>query len=345
MQENREKCMELANRIYDLDAEVYSCVGSALGRTFTGNRESTVQNLCSLMLARPGGHLLRSELALISNMARTIRDKEKRAQMMAEYDAVLKEIETLPDSFGKVDIMDLSRAELNPTARKKLSEKDPLVICISRTQGSAGNDIGFELADDLHINYYDVEIFNQVLNRLEVEKGSVGDAEADHFENFDKYRKTSFSLKKWMREFNRYHGLPRQDAVFFNMSDLICSLARTEDCVIMGRCADSILTNNHIPHLSIFISAPFSLRVRRIMASKNMDLRHASRFLKQMDRQHQKYYDFYTYGRWGRPENYDLCINSANYGIRETVDLIERMIGRQKKAGGGDAQKEKKILD
>ena len=337
MQENREKCMELANRIYDLDAEVYSCVGSALGRTFTGNRESTVQNLCSLMLARPGGHLLRSELALISNMARTIRDKEKRAQMMAEYDAILKEIEALPDSFGKVDIMDLSRAELNPTARKKLSEKDPLVICISRTQGSAGNDIGFELADDLHINYYDVEIFNQVLSRLEVEKGSVGDAEADHFENFDKYRKTSFSLKKWMREFNRYHGLPRQDAVFFNMSDLICSLARTEDCVIMGRCADSILTNNHIPHLSIFISAPFSLRVRRIMASKNMDLRHASRFLKQMDRQHQKYYDFYTYGRWGRPENYDLCINSANYGIRETVDLIERMIGRQKKAGGGDA--------
>ena len=337
--------MELANRIYDLDAEVYSCVGSALGRTFTGNRESTVQNLCSLMLARPGGHLLRSELALISNMARTIRDKEKRAQMMAEYDAILKEIEALPDSFGKVDIMDLSRAELNPTARKKLSEKDPLVICISRTQGSAGNDIGFELADDLHINYYDVEIFNQVLNRLEVEKGSVGDAEADHFENFDKYRKTSFSLKKWMREFNRYHGLPRQDAVFFNMSDLICSLARTEDCVIMGRCADSILTNNHIPHLSIFISAPFSLRVRRIMASKNMDLRHASRFLKQMDRQHQKYYDFYTYGRWGRPENYDLCINSANYGIRETVDLIERMIGRQKKAESGDAQKEKEILD
>ena len=345
MQENREKCMELANRIYDLDAEVYSCVGSALGRTFTGNRESTVQNLCSLMLARPGGHLLRSELALISNMARTIRDKGKRAQMMAKYDAILKEIETLPDSFGKVDIMDLSRAELNPTARKKLSEKDPLVICISRTQGSAGNDIGFELADDLHINYYDVEIFNQVLNRLEVEKGSVGDAEADHFENFDKYRKTSFSLKKWMREFNRYHGLPRQDAVFFNMSDLICSLARTEDCVIMGRCADSILTNNHIPHLSIFISAPFSLRVRRIMVSKNMDLRHASRFLKQMDRQHQKYYDFYTYGRWGRPENYDLCINSANYGIRETVDLIERMIGRQKKAESGNAQKEKEILD
>ena len=30
MQENQEKCTELANRIYDLDAEVYKCVGSAL---------------------------------------------------------------------------------------------------------------------------------------------------------------------------------------------------------------------------------------------------------------------------------------------------------------------------
>ena len=337
MQENREKCMELANRVYDLDGEVYSCVGSSLGRTFTGNRESTVQNLCGLMLTRPGGHLLRSELALISNMARTIKDKEKRAQMMAEYDALLKEIEALPDSFGKVDIVDLSRVELNLTARKKLSEKDPLVICISRTQGSAGNDIGFELADDLHINYYDVEIFNQVLNRMEVEKGSVGDAETEHFEEFDKYRKSRFNLKKWLHEFDRYHGLSKQDAVFFNMSDLICDLARTEDCVIMGRCADSILTNNHIPHLSIFISAPFPLRVQRIMASKNMDLRHASRFLKQMDRQHQKYYDFYTYGRWGHPENYDLCINSANYGIRETIDLIERLIDTPGKTGNEGA--------
>ena len=118
MQENREKCMELANRIYDLDAEVYSCVGSALGRTFTGNRESTVQNLCSLMLARPGGHLLRSELALISNMARTIRDKGKRAQMMAKYDAILKEGAGFLDmvGVGRVDLsssMGLTRADIN----------------------------------------------------------------------------------------------------------------------------------------------------------------------------------------------------------------------------------------
>ena len=87
-----------------------------------------------------------------------------------------------------------------------------------------------------------------------------------------------FSTK--LKELNRYHGLSKQDAVFFNMSDLICELARTEDCLIMGRCADAILKNNHIPHISIFISAPFQVRTQHVMDVRNMDMKQAVRFLK-----------------------------------------------------------------
>ena len=87
MQENEKKYMELANRIYDLDAEVYDSVGSSLGRTFTGDRENTIRNLCTLMMTKPDGQLLRSELALIS------KDKKKRDLMISEYDNILKQIE------------------------------------------------------------------------------------------------------------------------------------------------------------------------------------------------------------------------------------------------------------
>ncbi len=59
------------------------------------------------------------------------------------------------------------------------------------------------------------------------------------------------SLKDHIKYFSRYHGLNRQDAVFFNQSDLICDMAKKEDFIIMGRCADAILTNNGIPHISI----------------------------------------------------------------------------------------------
>ena len=41
MQDNQEKCKELAIRIYNLDEEVYKCVGSSLGRTFTNNYPSS----------------------------------------------------------------------------------------------------------------------------------------------------------------------------------------------------------------------------------------------------------------------------------------------------------------
>ena len=285
MANNKDMYIELANRIYDLDGEVYKCVGSSLGRTFTGSRENTIRALSMLMYTKPDGHLLRSELALISNMA-------------AHWDEV--------------------------------DENAHLVICISRTQGSAGNDIGFELADKLHINYYDSEIFEQVLKRQEEEKFHIKEKEC--FTEFDKYGKKRETLKSKLRNMYRYHGLNREDAVFFNMSDLICNLARTEDCIIVGRCADIILRNNYIPHISLFISAPFEVRLQYMMNVREMDQKTAVKFLKKMDRQHKKYYEFYTSEKWGTPENYDLCINSANYGIKETIEIIERLIINRKKA-------------
>ena len=51
MQDNniREKCRELATRLYELDGEVYESVGSSLGRTFTGDREGTIRNYIAHM--------------------------------------------------------------------------------------------------------------------------------------------------------------------------------------------------------------------------------------------------------------------------------------------------------
>ena len=92
--------------------------------------------------------------------------------------------------------------------------------------------------------------------------------------------KNEKTLKSKLRNMYRYHGLNREDAVFFNMSDLICNLARTEDCIIVGRCADIILRNNYIPHISLFISAPFEVRLHYMMNVREMDQKTAVKFLK-----------------------------------------------------------------
>lgn len=65
MENNIETSRALATRIYDLDSEVYRLVGSSLGRTFTGDKETSIRNLTTLISTHPQGHLLRSEIALI----------------------------------------------------------------------------------------------------------------------------------------------------------------------------------------------------------------------------------------------------------------------------------------
>ena len=331
MKEDGKNLTELAGRIYDLDTEVYQVLGSGLGRVFSGSREARVREMVHYMTAQPDGHVLRSEIALIGNMARTISDKQERSRLMREYDAILKQVEALPNSFGAGDILDEGLASLNSSAHLsgRFGEGNHLIICIGRTYGSAGTDIGFALADALKINYYDTEIFTEVLERLEADKEDVLDrASFAHKQNLNQtpegVKERSFREK--LREFNRYHGLPKEDAVFFNQSDLLRAMAKKEDVIIMGRCADVILTNQRIPHISIFINAPFELRARRVMETDELSYKNACKLLHQLDRRHRKYYQFYSGRQWGNSVNYDLCINSASYGIEGSVQLIRRII-------------------
>ncbi|MGN0371911.1 MAG: AAA family ATPase [Enterocloster sp.] len=342
MEYTDENLRELAERIYDLDAEVYTQLGSSLGRVYNRDRERCVDEIVRLMHARDQAHTLRSELALISNMARTIKDKETRQMIMREYNKILQEVISLPTSFATGDIMDREMAKLNAlNLKNRFSENDHLIICISRAYGCGGSAIGFSLADSFKMNYYDVEIFNEVLKRLEAEKDTVEDkagfpykkGEDEQSRSAYAYTEPAFlpvkklTLKEHLREFSRYHGLAKKDAVFFNQSDLICDMAKKEDFIVMGRCADVILTNNHIPHISIYITAPFEQRMRRVMKlNRDMSEKRVRRLLKRMDHEHMKYYKFYTGRRWGSAANYDLCINSASYGIEGAVDLIRRMV-------------------
>jgi len=208
MENKKEKCSKLAARIYELDARVYKASGSDLGRTLSGSRKNTVENLTLLIMSNPQGHLLRSEIALIGNMARSIRDKEVRRNLLIEYNEILEEIAALPKSFGTVDIVDkdLGGYEFLHIERKNFSEEDHLIICISRSHGSAGTDIGFALAESLHINYYDEAVLNQILEKQDIKDFGPDAAK--------------------LGTFSRYHGLSRQDALFFRQSALICDLAK-----------------------------------------------------------------------------------------------------------------------
>ena len=162
---------QLAGQIYDLDEKVVETLGSSLGRVFNHDRERCIANMVHAMEERPDEHIVRSEVALIGNMARTIQDRQARREIMSEYDDIMHKLVRISRGFSNASILDRKRARLNSmTLGNRFRDKNHLIICISRTYGSGGNNIGFGLADALKINYYDAEIFNSVLKRLEAEQ-------------------------------------------------------------------------------------------------------------------------------------------------------------------------------
>ena len=87
-----------------------------------------------------------------------------------------------------------------------------------------------------------------------------------------------------------------------------------------------ILENQGIPAFSVYIGAPFEARIRRKMMIEKLSEEEAESLVRQMDKQRKNYYNYYTGRHWGHAGNYDLCVNSACFGIDGSVEIICNMI-------------------
>ncbi|MDE7395870.1 MAG: cytidylate kinase-like family protein, partial [Clostridiales bacterium] len=109
------------------------------------------------------------------------------------------------------------------------------------------------------------------------------------------------------------------DKLFIYTADAIKRLAG-EPCVIVGRCADDILSDR--PLLRLFIYADFDQRVKRIAKLYDLNEKTAATLIRKTDKKRANYYNFYTGKTWGDAQNYDLCVNSSCLGVDGTVDAI-----------------------
>ena len=78
------RCRAIAVRIYDLDTRVYEQSGSTLGRTLISEKSKSINLLTRELIFRPQGEAIVSYMALIGNMARSLKDKKVRRAMMSE---------------------------------------------------------------------------------------------------------------------------------------------------------------------------------------------------------------------------------------------------------------------
>ena len=114
--------------------------------------------------------------------------------------------------------------------------------------------------------------------------------------------------------------------LFSFQAKVICELAETESCIILGRCANYLLAGR--PNvLRVFIHAPIEARQERVSGySMAWSLREVSRYIRTEDKRRSAYYRYYTGEEWRDAAGYDLSLDSDELGEDGCVEMIQRLL-------------------
>lgn len=198
------------------------------------------------------------------------------------------------------------------------------VITIARGFGSGGKDIGTRLAEELGIPCYDRQLLTMASDKSGIDESVFVETNeklrGKYIANFMRKMPISAVLEPKEKDFV-------SDINVFNIqAELIRSLAASENCIIIGKCADDIL-RDYSNVISIYVEAPRAACVKSIMEKMYVSERRANQLIQSTDKYRSKYYSFYTGGRdWTNPVNYDLVLNTDRISRENCVELIKYLV-------------------
>lgn len=197
---------------------------------------------------------------------------------------------------------------------------DNYVITIGRELGSGGKHIGEIMAKQLNIPIYDRRLLDMAAQESGFNKEIFQKADeiSDKSLLASAIRSISSSVASMT---NFYKNSMSKDSLFQFQSDAIREKAKTESCIIVGRCADYIL-RDHPRHINIFIRADKEDRIRFVSERYNITKAEAENKIEKVDDQRSEYHDFYCETNWGDSRAYDICVNSSILGAERTAQYL-----------------------
>ena len=186
------------------------------------------------------------------------------------------------------------------------------IITISREFGSGGRFIGEEVAKKLGIAYYDKNIINEI-----AEKSGLSPEYIQESAELSP-KKGLFSYAFAGRDIT---GKSVEDMVYEAQRNVILELTDKEPCVIIGRNADYILKDRD-DVLNVFIHGDAPEKIQRITRLYNVEEQKAVKMMADTDKRRMANYNFYTNQKWGKADNYTLCLNSSQLGYDRCEKII-----------------------
>ena len=211
----------------------------------------------------------------------------------------------------------LSQTLIDDTSTDNKLNKQ-IVITLSREYGSGGRYVARLIADKLGIKLYDKDFVIKVAEETGLSQ--------EYIEQNEQKRSTFAPLNNgYYSEFNN------SDELFAKESELIKEIADKESCVIIGRCADSILADK--PNVvKVFVYSDMEDKIKRATKYYGMNKQKAEKEIERIDKQRGNHYKYYTGKEWKDFANYDICVNSDALGVEKTADMICQMVEEKEKS-------------
>lgn len=191
---------------------------------------------------------------------------------------------------------------------------DKYVVTISRQFASMGRTIAQEMSKELGIEFYDRDIVEATAKRMGLPVPEISKTEENGASIFANRR---YPLGMGL--------ISMQQEVYYVQSNIIRDLAQKESCIIVGRCADSILKG--MPRcLNIYVYAPYGARLRNCTELLGMDEKMAKRMIREVDKAREIYRLRYCDGVKTVLDHRDLMIDSSKFGPEKTAHILSDIV-------------------
>ncbi len=186
------------------------------------------------------------------------------------------------------------------------------IITLSREFGAGAGEIGRRVAKELDYDYVDKELIIQTARSANVD--------VERILHRDEEAPTIFGFTQSL--FDMY-GAPLDERLFAAQKEIIRKIGEHGRCVIVGRNANSILSEFD-DSLHVFIHAEERWRANRLKEKYMPDSTYDQIIekMKAVDKKRRKYCSYYTNTEFGDARSYDLCLCSSSLGIDECVSLV-----------------------
>lgn len=189
------------------------------------------------------------------------------------------------------------------------------VITITRQFGSMGRPIAKMVAEKLGFAYYDRDIIDAAASSVSM---PVDKYLQMSDKPLSKYDKMMYPLG--------IGDAVKQDLIFAAEKKAILKLAEKQDCVIVGRCSDYIMsTAKKKELLSIFIYAPVETREKFCQKELGILPDKVDDYIIRVDSGREEFYQRHTGEDFKSPKYRNMMLDSSALPLEKTAELICRM--------------------